>query len=70
MEKRRRKANPIMAACTMKRIALGSGTLVNLTETPVVVVLNAPFQPAAAMSGAKAKVLGDGAENVENDISG
>ena len=70
MQKRRRTAKPIAIACTMKRVTLGSGTVVNLTETPVVVVLNVPFQPAAAISGAKAKVLGDGAEIVENDISG
>ena len=34
------------------------------------VVLNVPVQPAAAISGAKAKMLADGAKKVENDMSG
>ena len=38
-------------------MTLGSGTDVNLTETPLDVEVNVPDQPTAAMSGAKAKAL-------------
>ena len=38
-------------------MTLGSGTDVNLTETPLEVEVNVPDQPAAAMSGAKANAL-------------
>jgi hypothetical protein len=42
----------------MSAVTLGSGTDVNLTDTPLDVEVNVPDQPAAAMSGAKAKALG------------
>ena len=42
----------------MSAVTLGSGTDVNITETPFDVEINVPDQPAAAMSGAKAKALG------------
>jgi hypothetical protein len=52
-------------------MTLGSGTDVNLTETPFDVEMNVPDQPAAAMSGAKAKVAGDWAKSEsENEIRG
>jgi hypothetical protein len=41
----------------MSAATLGSGTDMNLTDTPLIVEVNVPDQPAAAMSGAKAKAL-------------